>query len=128
MKKVLELITDYGPMHKTWDIPKGNRYSLGIFKGSGDGSGFGAIEIHGCNNEFIDDEFSNNNKFDGGACLVTYSTYNIDSVYKKVLQYPAARIIKEPIRIESSPYSGSKAFSFLGPNKERIEIIENWKK
>ena len=127
MEKVLELITEDGPMHKTWNIPKGHEYSLGIFKGSGEGSGLGAVEIHGCSSDFIDPEFFNTSIFDGGACLVTYGTHNIDKVYNKVLNCSAASIIKEPKEILSSPYSGSKAFSFFGPNKERIEIIESWK-
>ena len=126
MPTILELISKKGSLHKSWNIPEGNLYSLSILKSSGPESGSGSIEIHGCDSSFIDEKINKQKEFDGGASLVTFTTKDILKVYNSVLDSSCASEVTKIISIENAPYKGCKCFSFEGPNKEKIEIVESW--
>lgn len=125
MFKILETFSNNGPLHKSWKIPAGENYSLGIFKSSGSDSGLGSIEIHGCRKNFLDQELDFESNLDGGACIVTFSVENILNLYSflKDLKMGVSPLIK----LNESPYNGNPAFFVNGPNNEKIEFVESWK-
>ena len=124
LTKILELVSNNGPLHKSWKIPVGEKYSIGIFKSSGSNSGFGSVEIHGCRKIFLDQELNNKNEIDGGACIATFSVVNINNLYEFLKKLD---LVVTPIdKIEEHPYNGSLSFIIKGPNNEKIEFVEDW--
>ncbi len=122
--KILESITNNGPLHNSWKIPVGEEYSLGIFKSSGIDSGFGSIEVHGCKKIYLDIDNGIKNELDGGASIVTFLVNNIKGLHNKLI---GNKIEVSPIiNIEHPPYNGKLAFSTHGLNSEKIEFVENW--
>ncbi|MBL41371.1 MAG: hypothetical protein CMM49_01790 [Rhodospirillaceae bacterium] len=120
--KILEAISNNGPLHKSWKIPVGENYSLGIFKSSGSNSGLGSIEIHGCRKIFLDKEIMFDDSLDGGACIVTFAVNNIIELHKylKILNMKTSPVIK----LKEAPYNGNLTFIVYGPNNEKIEFID----
>ena len=127
LKKILESISNDGPLHKSWNIPSGEKYSLGIFKSSGENSGNGSVEIHGCKSIYIDEDVDtkSNENLDSGACLVTFSVENIKFLHRalKMNNIEVSNIIKT----DTKPYNNSLIFTAKGPNKEMLEFVEEWK-
>ncbi len=122
--KILESISNNGPLHKSWKIPFGEKYALGIFKSSGANSGLGSIEIHGCRKNFLDDEYYSESELDGGACIATFSVINIEKLHNFLSNLKM--IVSPLINIDEAPYNGNLAFTMIGPNNEKIEFVQNW--
>ncbi len=121
---LLESQSTDGPMHDAWNIPPGPTYHLDILKGDAPGPGLGAVEIHGIEAAYIDPDPLTPTQFDGGTCLATFTTTDLDSVVAAVHKSVHARIIAEPRAIAAAPYNGARAFCFFGPDGERVEVCE----
>ncbi len=124
MIPVLESSSTDGPMHSAWGIPAGPKYWLDILKGDAPDEGLGSIEIHGTDADFIDPDEGIKDRLDGGACLATLTSVDVMAVYAAIKAYPQAVILSEPAAIDAAPYNGARAFCFLGPDGERIEVCE----
>tara|TARA_B100000686_G_C16586271_1_gene860853 strand:- start:627 stop:1013 length:387 start_codon:yes stop_codon:yes gene_type:complete len=125
---MISVLTDHleeGLWHSTWNLPTGTPVDISILKGNAPGFGHGGIELQGYSKEFIDPIPYNKNIFDGGTCLTSYTTDDIEGIYTTILNSPNALSLSEPETIPYSPYNGCKAFCFLGPSGERLEIMEN---
>lgn len=121
---LLESQSTDGPMHDAWGIPPGPTYHLDILKGDAPGPGFGAVEIHGIDGAYIDPDPLTPTQFDGGTCLATFTTTDLDSVVAAVHKSAHAQIIAEPRAIAAPPYNGARAFCFFGPDGERVDVCE----
>jgi predicted enzyme related to lactoylglutathione lyase len=111
--------------HKMWKIPPSSPVSLDIVKGNAPGTGLGGIELQGYEGELVDPEPAALQRFDGGACMVTYTCDDIDATCAAVAADPAARLLSRPRVIEAAPYRGARMFTFQGPVGERVEVIES---
>jgi catechol 2,3-dioxygenase-like lactoylglutathione lyase family enzyme len=121
---LLESQSADGPMHDAWGIPPGPTYHLDILKGDAPGAGLGAVEIHGIGAAYIDPAPVDPSHFDGGACMATFTTNDLDMVAAAVHKSAHARVIAEPRAIAAPPYVGARAFSFFGPDGERVDVCE----
>jgi len=121
---LLESQSTDGPMHDAWGIPPGPLYHLDILKGDAPGPGLGAVEIHGIDGAYIDPDPLTPAQFDGGTCLATFTTTDLDTVVAAVHKSAHAQVIAEPRAIAAAPYNGARAFCFLGPDGERVEVCE----
>ena len=110
--------------HEIWRLPPSSVVRLDIIKGDAEGTGLGGIEMQGYDAELVDGEPALDHAFDGGACLVTYTSRDISAAYAAVVANPYARILSEPRSIESEPYAGRRAFAFMGPSGERVELCD----
>ena len=110
--------------HRLWRLPPGSPARLDIYKGDAPGTGLGGIELQGYEEGLVDPEPAVADRFDGGACMVTYTTRDIDAAHAAVMADPEARVLSEPEVVAGPPYEGARAFAFLGPLGERVEIIE----
>lgn len=124
MIAVLEDKFDRGMWHDTWKLPDGRHVDLDIIKGDAEGFGLGGIEMQGYDNDLIDPLPAVADRFDGGSCMATFSTRDIDAAYRAVAASGAATILSKPMPIRAAPYRGAKAFCFAGPGGERVEIVE----
>ncbi len=124
LTQILESISNNGPLHKSWKIPVGEKYSIGIFKSSGSNSGLGSVEIHGCRKNFIDEDINNHEELDGGACIATFLVENINSLYEYLQNINM--VLTPIIKTEEQPYNGNFSFIGKGPNNEKIEFVEGW--
>jgi hypothetical protein len=120
----LESRFDQGPWHELWDIPEGSPVALDILKGDAPGTGLGGIEMQGYDENLIDSDEAVPDRLDGGACMITYTTADIDRVYKSLLKSKEARILSEPMLIGEKYCRDRRVFTFLGPDGERVEICE----
>lgn len=124
MIPLLESQSTDGPMHAAWNIPPGPLYRLDILKGDAPGAGLGAVEIHGIDSAFIDDSPNDRALFDGGTCMATLTTVDLDAVVAAVRGTADAGFIGEPRTVQAAPYSGARTFCFFGPDGERVEVCE----
>ena len=124
MIPVLEDSFDEGLWHRVWKLPIGAHVELSIFKGDAHGFGLGGVEMQGYDEEHIDPIPVDLNHFDGGACLVTYTTKDLDAVFAAVSKSSDARILSQPMAHAALPYRGGRAFCFAGPSGERLEVCE----
>jgi len=124
METILNSYFEEGPLHDMWDIPTGTPYNLDIHKGNSEGTGLGGIEVHGCAAGLIDPEPASLAYFDGGACMVTYTSAAVEAAYKVVAENSAAMVLSAPVEIMAPPYNGMRAFTFVGPSGERMEVCE----
>ena len=85
----------------------------------------GGIELQGYATDYIDPIPHHDDLFDGGVCLTTYTTQDIDKIFSVVKKSEHAQILSPITTLSSSPYSGGRAFNFKGPSGERVEITEN---
>ncbi len=121
---MLETQSDDGPMHAAWSIPAGPVYHLDILKGDAPGAGIGSIEIHATDAAYIDPDPIDPRHFDGGACMATMTTTDLDAVHAALVACPDATVVSEPRAVNHAPYNGARAFVALGPDGERLEFCE----
>lgn len=110
--------------HRLWRLPPGSPARLDIYKGDAPGTGLGGIELQGYEAALVDPEPALTDRLDGGACMVTYTSRDIDAAYAAVAADPTARVLSVPTTVADAPYDGARAFAFLGPTGERAEIVE----
>ncbi len=110
--------------HELFGLPAGVEVRLDILKGDAPGTGLGGIEMQGYDASLIDDVPVDATRFDGGACMVTYTSKDIDATYAAVAASPLAKVLSTPAPVEAAPYRGGRAFTFLGPDGERFEVCE----
>jgi hypothetical protein len=124
MVPLLEDMLTEGIWHEAWDLPVGTPVDLAIIKGDAPDFGLGGIELQGYDAAFIDPILAQPNRFDGGSCLTSYTTTDINAVYQAVVNSPDATLLSEPQTYSPAPYHGASAFCFQGPGGERVEICE----
>ena len=125
MVPMLEDRLEGGLWHYAWSLPEGAVVDLSILKGDAPNFGLGGIELQGYDSRFIDPIPVVDGQFDGGACLATYTTRDIDAIYDVVSESANATVISEPQSHDGAPYGGGRAFCFAGPGGERFEICES---
>jgi len=121
---VLESKSNAGPTHHAWGVPAWPLYRLDILKGDAPDPGLGAMEIHRVDAAYVDPDSTDPAHFDGGACLATFTTTDLDTVVAAVHKSAHARPLAEPRAIAETPYRGARTFCFLGPDGERVEVCE----
>jgi catechol 2,3-dioxygenase-like lactoylglutathione lyase family enzyme len=126
MIPMLEDHIEGGLWHSTWELPEGLPVELSILKGDAPGLGFGGVELQGYDPSVIDPAPLGPARFDGGSCMGTYTTADIDLVYRTLMDSPDARVLSAPSPIAAAPYNGARVFGFLGPGGERLEICEQF--
>jgi catechol 2,3-dioxygenase-like lactoylglutathione lyase family enzyme len=124
MVPLLEDVLTEGIWHDAWDLPIGTQVDLAIIKGDAPDFGLGGIELQGYESSFIDPIAPQANRFDGGACLTTYTAKDLAATFEAVADSTEATVLSEPRPYAAAPYDGKRAFSFLGPGGERVEICE----
>jgi catechol 2,3-dioxygenase-like lactoylglutathione lyase family enzyme len=110
--------------HRLWKLPPESPARLDIYKGNAAGTGLGGIELQGYEAHLVDPEPARTDRFDGGACLVTYTSDDLDAACEAVASDPAARLLSWPAPIDAAPYFGARMFAFAGPIGERFEVVE----
>ncbi|MCU0760176.1 MAG: hypothetical protein MUF07_13395 [Steroidobacteraceae bacterium] len=110
--------------HRLWKLPPGSPARLDIYKGHAPGTGLGGIELQGYEPAIVDPEPAPADRFDGGACLLTYTSDDLDAAHAAVAADPAVHGLSLPRPIDAAPYRGARAFAFRGPIGERVEIVE----
>lgn len=123
MTPILESAFDHGLWHQIWRLPEPAPVRLHILKGDAPGTGLGAIELTGYDAELIDTTPWTRDHFDGGTCMVTFTTTDIEAAFRAVAGYHDATLLSEPHRIDAPPYAGARCFAFLGPDGERVEVV-----
>jgi catechol 2,3-dioxygenase-like lactoylglutathione lyase family enzyme len=110
--------------HRLWKLPPESPARLDIYKGNAPGTGLGGIELQGYEAHIVDPEPAAADRLDGGACLLTYTSDDLDAAWAAVAGDPAARILSRPAAVDAAPYGGARAFAFQGPAGERVEVVE----
>jgi catechol 2,3-dioxygenase-like lactoylglutathione lyase family enzyme len=110
--------------HRLWKLPPDSPARLDIYKGNAPGTGLGGIELQGYETHIVDAEAARADRFDGGACMLTYTSDDLDGAYAAVAADPAARVLSAPRALDAAPYRGARAFAFQGPDGERVEVVE----
>lgn len=123
MSAILSSSFDRGQWHALWDLPDGAPVQLDILKGDAPGTGLGGIELTGYDAALIDPEPARRERFDGGCCMVSYVTPDIEAAFRAIAGDPRATLLSEPHAIDDSLYRGSRSCSFLGPDGERVELL-----
>ncbi len=124
---MISMLTDRleeGLWHKVWKLPPGAIVDISILKGDAPGFGLGGVELQGYDAQHIDPIPFRPEHFDGGTCLATYTTDHLDRVHDVISKSDSATILSDPAPIAQAPYDGARAFCFLGPSGERMEITE----
>jgi len=125
MQPFLSSRFDSGPWHRLWSLPPGTAVALDILKGDAPGTGLGGIELQGYPASVIDDEPPAAAQLDGGACLVTYTSTDLDAAYARLAADPSVTMLTAPLRIDAPPYSGRRSFCCLLPDGARLELCES---
>ncbi len=116
-----------GGWHTSWKLPAGTPVDLGLFRGDGPNSAaVGSLEMQGYDNVHVDAVPWVRDRLDGGACIGTFTTRDIDAAFAAVRGSGVATILSEPQAVKMAPYGGGRAFCFLGPSGERVEIAERF--
>lgn len=110
--------------HRLWKLPPQSPARLDIYKGNAPGTGLGGIELQGYEAALVDPEPATPDRLDGGACLLTYTSDDIEAAHAAIAADATARLLSRPTRIDAAPYGGARAFAFLGPAGERVEVVE----
>lgn len=110
--------------HRLWKLPPESPARLDIYKGHAPGTGLGGIELQGYEARLVDPEPARTDRLDGGACLLTYTSDDLDGAFDAVAGDAAARVLSQPQRFDAAPYRGARAFAFQGPAGERVEVVE----
>ena len=113
-----------GLFYETWDIPSGSPATLILHKGNAQKYGLDGIEMRLFDKAVMDPLPALADKFDPGCCMTTYSCTDIDAVFKTISDSNLATGLSEPQSVDADPYGGATAFSFLGPEGERVEICD----
>ncbi len=110
--------------HRLWKLPAGSPVQLDIYKGRAAGTGLGGIELQGYSPALVDPEPAPRSHFDGGACMVTYTSDDIDAAYAAVRSAEGVHACSAPRAIAHAPYCGARMFTVQGPVGERLELVE----
>ena len=119
-----EDVSEEGLFFQTWDIPPGSTAKLTLLKGDAPKYGLDGIEMRTFEKEVMDPLPAVADRFDPGCCMTTYSCSDIEAVFRSVSESELARVLSEPQAVRAQPYAGASAFTFLGPESERIEVCE----
>jgi catechol 2,3-dioxygenase-like lactoylglutathione lyase family enzyme len=84
----------------------------------------GVIVLSGYLDGAVDPERASWTEFDGGPCLLALSSGDFDAAFASVDACPDAMVLARPRPVAPLPYGGRRVFSFLGPDGERVEIVE----
>jgi hypothetical protein len=122
MEPFLSSRFDAGPWHALWSLPPGTPVALDILKGDAPGTGLGGIELQGYPAAMIDPVESPGHRFDGGTCLVTYTSTDLDAAWQRLDADPAVRVFTAPVAIDAPPYDGRRTFCCVLPCGARLEI------
>jgi catechol 2,3-dioxygenase-like lactoylglutathione lyase family enzyme len=123
MTAILSSSFDRGPWHGLWQLREPTPVQLDILKGDAPGTGLGGIELTGYESDLIDPEPAQRDQFDGGTCMVTYDTTDIEAAFRAVAGDRRAQLLSEPHAVDDALYRGSRSFAFLGPDGERVELV-----
>jgi catechol 2,3-dioxygenase-like lactoylglutathione lyase family enzyme len=123
MTPILESAFDRGLWHEIWKLPQPAPVKLHLLKGDAPGTGLGAIELTGYDATLIDAAPAARDRLDGGTCLVTFTANDIEATFRAIAASKRATLLSEPHRLDGAPYAGARAFAFLGPDGERVEIV-----
>lgn len=123
MTAILSSSFDRGQWHALWDLADGVPVRLDILKGDAPGTGLGGIELTGYDAALIDPEPAERERFDGGCCMVSYVTPDIEAAFRTLAQDPRATVLSEPHAIDDDVYRGIRCCAFLGPDGERMELL-----
>jgi len=127
MQVVFDEILSDGLFYDTWDLdPSAPEVRMSILKGDAPGFGLGGIEMRCFDSTLLDIAPQIANRLDGGCCMTTFTTTNLNRAYRAVCNDPGAKILTEPVSMSESPYGGGYAFTFLAPDGDRVEISERW--
>ena len=127
MDMVFDDMLTEGLFYDTWDLdPSIPHVRMSIFKGDAEGFGLGGIEMRSFDASTMDSTPPFEDRLDGGSCITTFTTKDIDAVFKAIDASPDSTPITEPQVHAVTPYGGGKVFAFLGPEGERVEIAEKW--
>jgi len=124
MVPILESHFTNAQWHGLWNLPPESPVHLDILKGDAPGTGLGGIELQGYEAKLIDDAPARPDSLDGGASILTYTSDDIEAAFAAVSADPVATILGPLQPIDGPPYNGTRAFCFMGPDGERIEICE----
>ena len=117
MVPLLEDVLTEGIWHEAWDLPVGSRVDLAIIKGDAPDFGLGGIELQGYDASFIDPIPAQPNRFDGGSCLVTYTTKDIAATFDAVVNSSDVTVLSEPRPHAARPLQRGKGFLFPGTRR-----------
>ena len=123
MTPILTSSFDRGPWHGLWQLREPTPVQLDILKGDAPGTGLGGIELTGYEADLIDPEPARPDEFDGGTCMASYVTPDIEAAFRAVAGDARAQLLSEPHAIDDDLYRGSRSFAFLGPDGERMELV-----
>jgi catechol 2,3-dioxygenase-like lactoylglutathione lyase family enzyme len=123
MTPILSSSFDRGPWHALWQLREPTPVRLDILKGDAGGTGLGGIELTGYQADLIDPEPALPDVFDGGTCMVSYVTPDIEAAFRALSQDRRARLLSEPHAIDDDLYRGSRCLAFQGPDGERMELL-----
>lgn len=125
MVPILNAQMSEGLWHESWNLPSGTPVDLEILRGDAPGIGLGHIELQGYDAQWIDNAELQRDRFDGGACMVTYSVHDLDAVHRRLAQRGDVVIFGEgPQHAAAAPYHGTKTLTCLAPTGERLELCE----
>lgn len=125
MQPILTSSFERGPWHDIWKLPAPTPVQLDILKGDAPGTGLGGLELTGYPAEVIDVLPAARQRFDAGTCLVTLSSTRIDAAYGRIRADARAHCLSAPRAMSGPGYDGRRAFCFLGPCEERVEIVSD---
>lgn len=127
MKMVFDDTLNNSMFYDTWGLPSDTpRVRMSIFKGDANGFGLGGIEMRSYDGVTIDPKPALVDRFDGGACMTSFTVKDIDGLHAVLRDSPLATVLSEPRAINRPPYGGGRVFSALGPQGERLEFSEQW--
>jgi hypothetical protein len=105
-----------------WALPDGEPVHLDILKGNAPGTGLGGIELQGYRRGLLAADPPRDALFEGGACMVSYTSDDIEAAYEAIARDEGATVLSTPTAVEAPPYDSARAFCFLGPGGERFEL------
>lgn len=127
MKMVFDDMLSDSMFYDTWGLSsKTPKVRMSIFKGDADGFGLGGVEMRSYDATIIDPQPAVEERFDGGACMTSFTVKDINGLYELLRDSPLATVLSEPRALNRPPYSGGHVFSALGPQGERLEFSEQW--
>ena len=129
MERVFDANLSEGIFYDAWDLdPSAPDVRMSIFKGDAPGFGEGGIEMRCLDRTLLAQDPPSLASLDGGCCLTTFTTEDINAAFHAVNRCTGATLITEPKRLLRPPYDHGRAFAFLAPDGERVEIAERWQR
>lgn len=82
------------------------------------------LAIEGFAERDVDPERASWTDLDGGVCIVSLTSAHFDTAFAAIESSRDTLVLARPRPVEAHPYHGRRVFCFLGPDGERIEILE----